>query len=186
MLTVRASSSLKLVKIEADSALIDLLVSAGLPTADLWPQNLGHDDNKTNRGSAGHCELFTLAESDQLYTLELFDCESHGDTATVQLPVCCIGWEMYDSVALLRTLAVRSEWQGRGLGACLVSALERYAKAAQVENLYLLTETAERFFASRGYAVTERNAVPPAIASTAQFAGLCPDTATLMHKHLLP
>jgi amino-acid N-acetyltransferase len=54
-----------------------------------------------------------------------------------------ISMERYGECAQLRSLAVE---QGRGFGHQLVAWLEREARAAGVEQLALLTETAQEFF----------------------------------------
>ena len=46
--------------------------------------------------------------------------------------------------------------------------------------MYLLTTTAERFFAQRGYVRIARGSVVPAIQATREFTRLCPDSSTLM------
>jgi amino-acid N-acetyltransferase len=53
-----------------------------------------------------------------------------------------------------------------------------------VHAIYLLTTTAEGFFAQRGYRLSERVTAPLAIAATRQFCGLCPATARFMRKRL--
>jgi amino-acid N-acetyltransferase len=53
-----------------------------------------------------------------------------------------------------------------------------------VETLLLLTTTAERFFARRGYAVGPRDAAPLEIRQTPEFAGLCPSSSVCMRKRL--
>ena len=73
-----------------------------------------------------------------------------------------------DPTALLRSLAVRADARGSGLGADLLAHAESQAAALGVDALYLLTTTAERFFAARGYATTTRDAAPPEIQATAR------------------
>jgi amino-acid N-acetyltransferase len=62
-----------------------------------------------------------------------------------------IGLETYGSVALLRSLAVTLDWQGRGLGFALLAHAEWAARQRGIAALYLLTTTAEAFFVRRGY-----------------------------------
>jgi len=95
-----------------------------------------------------------------------------------------VGLEPRGRAALLRSLAVRADARGRGLGGALLGQAEAQARAIGVETLHLLTTTAERFFAARGYAVAPRGAAPPEIQATAEFAGLCPSTSVCMRKHL--
>ena len=95
-----------------------------------------------------------------------------------------IGLERYGSVALLRSLAVAPDWQGRGLGAALLAHAERAARQRGIAALYLLTATAEAFFARRGYVRISREAAPPVLRHTAEFAALCPASAACLRKAL--
>ena len=95
-----------------------------------------------------------------------------------------VGLELYGTVALLRSLAVAPDWQGRGLGSTLLAHAEWAARQRGVQVLYLLTTTAEAFFARRGYGRILREAAPPVLHRTAEFAALCPASATCMSKAL--
>ncbi|MCY4468536.1 MAG: arsenic resistance N-acetyltransferase ArsN2 [Thiotrichales bacterium] len=94
------------------------------------------------------------------------------------------GLEIYESYALLRSLAVEPRHRSRGLGAKLVDAVETEAQARGVTALYLLTTTAATFFERVGYTAHDRAAVPPAIAATTEFSSLCPDTADCLWRDL--
>lgn len=96
-----------------------------------------------------------------------------------------VGLEIYGSVALLRSLAVAKEARGSGCGQALVTGAENYAKEKGVRELYLLTATAERFFARLGYAAAERDTAPEQIKCTNEFSDLCPDSAAFMMKKLM-
>jgi amino-acid N-acetyltransferase len=74
-----------------------------------------------------------------------------------------VGLEFLDSVALLRSLAVPVGYRGRGIGSQLTQAAEAYARSRQVEALYLLTTTAEAFFARQGYGRIERPPPKPSL-----------------------
>ena len=93
-----------------------------------------------------------------------------------------VGVELYGDVALLRSLAVRQSSREKGCGKRLVQEAEQYARRSGVKRLYLLTTTAEAFFASLGYAKVERAAVPQAIKGTTEFSTLCSSSATVMAK----
>jgi amino-acid N-acetyltransferase len=95
-----------------------------------------------------------------------------------------VGLEVYAPVGLLRSLAVRPAFRDCGFGRALVARVESFAAARGVESLYLLTTTAERFFAALGYAVAARDAAPAAIRATSQFAGLCPASSAFLSKRL--
>ncbi|MBL9199348.1 MAG: GNAT family N-acetyltransferase [Opitutaceae bacterium] len=89
-----------------------------------------------------------------------------------------IGAEVCGREALLRSLVVTPAWRGQGLGSRLLAGLERAAAAWGVERWWLLTLTADSFFAARGFRAAPRAEAPPAIAATAEFAGLCPSVAS--------
>jgi amino-acid N-acetyltransferase len=95
-----------------------------------------------------------------------------------------VGLEVYGAVALLRSLAVAPDGQGRGLGSALLAHAERAARQRGVQALYLLTTTAEAFFVQRGYVRIPREAAPPILRQTAEFAALCPVSAACLTKAL--
>ena len=95
-----------------------------------------------------------------------------------------VGLEIYESNALLRSLAVEPRHRSRGLGAGLVDAVETEARARGVAAVYLLTTTATTFFKRLGYNAHDRSAVPPSIADTTEFSSLCPDTADCLRREL--
>jgi amino-acid N-acetyltransferase len=114
--------------------------------------------------------------SEHLDTFVVF--ESGGSIAGVG------GLEMCGSEALLRSLAVAPAFRRRGIAASICDRLEAIAESRGVEQLYLLTETAERYFVKRGYAVTARSEAPAAIASTEEFTLLCPQSAIMLRRSI--
>ena len=95
-----------------------------------------------------------------------------------------VGLELYPPYALLRSLAVAADKRGIGLGGALLADAERYARTRGVAEIYLLTNTAERFFERVGYQRMPRDSAPAAIRTTQEFAALCPASAALMRKRL--
>ena len=61
---------------------------------------------------------------------------------------------------------------------------ERVARQRGITALYLLTTTAEAFFTRRGYDRIGREAAPPMLRQTAEFAALCPASAACLTKAL--
>jgi len=94
------------------------------------------------------------------------------------------GLENCGNVGLLRSLAVREELRGIGLGGELTEEMEAMARKAGVQELYLLTMTAEPFFAKRGYGRVDRAKAPAALQGTTEFASLCPISSVCMMKRL--
>jgi amino-acid N-acetyltransferase len=99
-------------------------------------------------------------------------------------PSALIGLEIYGTEALLRSLLVDPSLRSTGLGSALVERAEAHAATHGVRTLYLLTTTAEAFFARRGYRRIDRALAPAAIGSTREFAGLCPASSAFMFKRL--
>jgi amino-acid N-acetyltransferase len=99
-------------------------------------------------------------------------------------PSALVGLEIYGEDALLRSLVVSATARTQGLGSALVQRAEEYAAAHQVRALYLLTTTAESYFAHRGYKRIDRAQAPPSIQSTREFASLCPASSAFMIKQL--
>lgn len=93
--------------------------------------------------------------------------------------------QRFGSSALLRSVVVSPVHRGKGLGGAIVSELERIAREARIARLILLTETAERFFAQRGFQGMERGAAPAEVQAGAEFRSLCPSSAVCMMKVLV-
>jgi amino-acid N-acetyltransferase len=99
-------------------------------------------------------------------------------------PAGLVGLELFGDVALLRSLVVAPGARRGGAGTELVTHAEEHARRQGVRVLYLLTTTAEGFFAKRGYARAARDAAPAAIRATREFAGICPASSAFMCKQL--
>lgn len=111
-------------------------------------------------------------------------CEHFFYTGEADAPTGLVGLEIVGDVALLRSLVVGAENRGLGAGAALVSHAEQAARDAGASSIYLLTTTAEDFFAKRGYRRTPRDSAPPAIRATREFAGICPASSAFMNRTL--
>ena len=97
-----------------------------------------------------------------------------------------VGLEVAGSTALLRSLAVEESSRGAGLATRLVSAIVGRAHQIGVRELWLLTTTAEEFFAKLGFRTLSRAEAPPEIQSTREFCVLCPASAVLMRQRIDP
>ena len=95
-----------------------------------------------------------------------------------------VGLEKYDSVALLRSAVVASDHRGTGIGRKLVEQVLERAEEDGIDELYLLTTTAENYFPRFGFERTSRSAVPEELKNSAEFRGACPDTAVVMKRRL--
>ena len=95
-----------------------------------------------------------------------------------------IGLEIYGATVLLRSLAVAEEFQKRGLGQKLYLKLLEEIQSMGISEIYLLTETAEKFFNKQGFIRVSRESVPSQIKQSYEFSTLCPSTAVCMYKKL--
>lgn len=94
-----------------------------------------------------------------------------------------IGIEHFDNkVALIRSLAVNKQVQAKGYGEKLVTAAEEWAHNNGINNLFLLTTTADKFFEKHGYKVIDRTKAPSVIQNSRQMTSVCPSSATIMNK----
>jgi len=127
-----------------------------------------------------------LLESASLPTADLTaeHCEHFFFSGSPENPTGMVGLELYGEVALLRSLVVAPGRRGTGEGSALLGHAQQYALANGVRTLYLLTTTAERFFARRGYRHAPRDSAPDAIRATREYSGLCPATSTFMVREL--
>ncbi|WP_310569679.1 arsenic resistance N-acetyltransferase ArsN2 [Gemmatimonas sp.] len=98
--------------------------------------------------------------------------------------VAVAGLEVCGNNALLRSVAVRADWQRHGLGHQLVQRVVCEAEARGIHALYLLTMTAEHYFPRFGFETVTRDAVPAEIANTLEFRSACPASATAMARKL--
>jgi amino-acid N-acetyltransferase len=96
------------------------------------------------------------------------------------------GVERHGAVALLRSVCVAADRRGRGLARALCAGAEAIARGAGARDLYLLTTDARAYFEKQGFAVCGREDAAPAIQGTAEFRTLCPSTATVMLKRIVP
>ncbi|TWA61636.1 arsenate reductase (glutaredoxin) [Azospirillum brasilense] len=94
------------------------------------------------------------------------------------------GLEVHGADGLLRSVVVPVERRGAGAGRAVVAAVCAQAVTLGVERLWLLTTGADGFFEHLGFQRVERASAPPVIQSSAQFAGLCPDSAVCLHADL--
>jgi arsenite methyltransferase len=94
------------------------------------------------------------------------------------------GLEPHGTTGLVRSVATRPAWRGRGVADALVGAVVGAAAAAGMARLWLLTESAEEYFRRRGFTTVPRAAADPQLAASAEFqSGHCA-AAVLMTRPL--
>jgi len=95
-----------------------------------------------------------------------------------------VGLELYGGSALLRSAAVEESWRGSGVGRVLVERALDVARERGIEDVFLLTTTAEHYFPRFGFTCVSRDAVTPGVRSSIEFQEACPASATVMRKSL--
>ena len=98
--------------------------------------------------------------------------------------IACAGFEIHGKAGLLRSVAVKKERQGQGLGRVLINRLLDTVRKRGIKRIYLLTETAHHFFSKLGFQQIERNAVDLALQQSEGFTHCCPCSSIAMIKHL--
>lgn len=96
------------------------------------------------------------------------------------------GIELYADGCLLRSVAVRPELRGTGLGRALVERALDSARESGARQAYLLTLTAERWFPRLGFREIAREQVPASVRESGEFTEACPASAIVMTKPLGP
>ena len=95
-----------------------------------------------------------------------------------------VSLEPHGRHALLRSLAVAGSHRGEGVGVELTEAAVALARARGIGGLYLLTETAERFFPRFGFREIGREDVPAEVRRSVEFTSACPASAIAMELSL--
>jgi amino-acid N-acetyltransferase len=95
-----------------------------------------------------------------------------------------IGCERYGDVGLLRSLAVTRSARGRQWGRRLLESLMAQTRQEDLRALYLLTETAEGFFARFGFQTVPRDSLDPRLQASRELQGVCPESAVAMRMDL--
>lgn len=98
--------------------------------------------------------------------------------------VGAIGLEHYGDGALLRSAVVDPGLRGLGVGARLVAQLLGHAREHGIQDIYLLTTTAEEWFHRFGFRRVERDAVPATVRTSVEFREACPASAAVMRMSL--
>ena len=95
-----------------------------------------------------------------------------------------VGLEVYGASALLRSVVVEDDWRGSGVGHSLIDLALGEAKARGIDDVFLLTTTAEHYFPRFGFACISRDAVAGEVRASQEFQGACPASAVVMRKKL--
>lgn len=90
------------------------------------------------------------------------------------------GVEDYGEYGLLRSLVIAETFRGKGYGQVLCQSLANQARIQGIQELYLLTATADSFFEKNGFERVDRQSAPDVLQQTTQFSQLCPSSAVCM------
>ena len=94
------------------------------------------------------------------------------------------GLEPYGDVALLRSVATDERHREHGVATSLCGAVVEAARAGGARRVYLLTETAERFFRRLGFESQNRSEADPRLLVSAEFQGNQCASAQLMARRV--
>ena len=92
--------------------------------------------------------------------------------------------ERYGEFGLLRSMVTDKEHRNKGIAELLVNELFAYSKKEKLKEIYLLTETAEKYFEKKSFRRVSRDEVPKPLRASKEFSHLCPSTATVMKKEI--
>ncbi|WPU95360.1 arsenic resistance N-acetyltransferase ArsN2 [Mucilaginibacter sabulilitoris] len=95
------------------------------------------------------------------------------------------GLEVYGDDALLRSLVVLPKHRGKGVANHLITEIENLARHHKVNTIYLLTETAQRYFSRKAYHEINREAASKQVQASSEFSHVCPVSAVVMKKQLI-
>ncbi|HEY7461147.1 MAG TPA: GNAT family N-acetyltransferase [Gemmatimonadota bacterium] len=158
---VRLVSDMISAKKPADHAPLVRVQSADLPGVSALLETAGLDPAGL---TAANVRIFAMADAT-------------GTAASVAI-------EVENGAVLLRSLAVRPDLRGRGLGEALLEHALEQARHEGIREAFLLTETAAPFFAGRGWTPVERDVVDARFPESEQVRRVCPASATAMRRSL--
>lgn len=94
----------------------------------------------------------------------------------------CAGLQVAGQDGLVRSMAVHWTRRNAGLGSRLHERLLFEAVLAGVRTLYVVTSTAEDFFAGHGFRKIAPQAVPPELQASEEFTAFVPGGSTVMSR----
>jgi len=93
------------------------------------------------------------------------------------------GYETYGESALLRSVAVDRSSRNLGYGRALVEAVLTDSRKQGIRTVYLLTDTAQAYFAKLGFRTVDRDRIETLVKTSAEFTECC-ETAQAMRRTL--
>lgn len=95
-----------------------------------------------------------------------------------------IGMEREGRYGMLRSLAVKPECQKGGIAAELVREAVATARALEMEELYLMTQTADRYLQNFGFEVISRSQIPEVLLEKSELNTACSARSICMKQQL--
>ncbi|MBP2627581.1 MAG: family N-acetyltransferase [Firmicutes bacterium] len=95
-----------------------------------------------------------------------------------------VGVEQYGAAVMLRSLAVKPQFQKAGVAQQLIDYALEALKSTGGTDIYLITNTAEQYLTRYGFAKIERNRVPNHVLATSALGDACSSSSTCMHLKL--
>ena len=135
--------------------------------------------------------FWTPLDTGRPYWGDLTRSETGEELVTYTMPVvigdkiaAVAGMEIQGDAGLLRSLAVRLKDRKKGFGERMTSAVIDRAREQEVRTVYLLTETAERFFDRVGFTVARREDIPAPLMQSSALDRVCPQGSTVLRLFL--
>lgn len=90
--------------------------------------------------------------------------------------------ERYGRFGLLRSVVVAAGARNRGVAELLIRDRLAWAGTEGLQEVYLLTTTAARYFTRLGFERVDRDTLPLEIRDSREFTILCPASAVAMRR----
>ena len=90
------------------------------------------------------------------------------------------GYELFDNLALFRSMVVVPDARNKGYGALIWGQAKERLQDKGVKEVYLLTNTAADLFSKQGFATINRTSAPEPILATTEFKEFCPADSVCM------
>lgn len=94
------------------------------------------------------------------------------------------GYELFDKLALFRSMVVVPEVRNKGYGVLIWRQAKEKLRDEDVNEVYLLTNTAAPFFHKQGFEEVARSSAPEPILATTEFKEFCPADSVCMKINL--
>jgi len=98
--------------------------------------------------------------------------------------IACAALERHGADGYLRSVAVAAAHRGAGLGAQLTSEILEAAAGGSLRAVWLMTLTADRYFALRGFVKAPREEAPAWLRAHPHFLTYCPAGAVVMRRSM--